>query len=98
MVPYLNSIHQTLYSWRSGRNADGWKLSVEELLDSHTEDDHDTSGDSEAPAKVQAVPRLKDDLFALGKLSERDKPYKVPVCVKRNGWVGYGMGDGGCIW
>ena len=29
------------------------------------------SGDSEASAKVQAVPRLKDDLFALGKMQKR---------------------------
>ena len=98
MVSYLKGIHQTLDSWRSGINANGRKLSVEELREFHAEDDHDVSGDSEASAKVQAVPRLKDDLFALGKLLKRDEPYKVPVRVKRNGWVGYGMGDGGCIW
>ena len=32
-------------------------------------------------------------MFALGKLLEGDTSYKVPVRVRSNGWVEYGMGD-----
>ena len=31
MVPYLKGIHQTLDSWRTNRDSDGWKLSAKEL-------------------------------------------------------------------
>ena len=77
------------------RNADGWKLSLEVIREFYAENDHVMSGDTAAPATVQAVPRLKGDMFALGKLLEKDEPYKVPVYVRRNGWVGYGIGDAG---
>ena len=36
---------------------------------------------------------MKSDLFALRKLLEGDTSYKVPVRVRSNGWVEYGMGD-----
>lgn len=91
MVPYLKGIHQTLNYWRSDRNADSWKLSLKEIRDSYAERDNETSEDAKAPAKVQAVLRFKSDLFALGELLADDRPYKVPVRVKKNGWVGYGM-------
>ena len=58
---------------------------MEELREFYAEENDDMNMDSEAPARVQAVPRLKDDLFALGKLLDGDEPYKVPVRVKRNG-------------
>ena len=40
---------------------------MEELREFYAEENDDMNMDSEAPARVQAVPRLKDDLFALGK-------------------------------
>ena len=93
MVPYLKGIHQTLDSWRSGRNTDGWKLSLEKLREYYAEDGHEIGGNTEAPAKVQAVPHLKSEQFAMGELLVGDKPYKVPVRVRSNCWVRYGMGD-----
>ena len=38
---------------------------MEELREFYAEEKDDMNVDSEAPAKVQAVPRLKDDLTAL---------------------------------
>ena len=37
--------------------------------------------------------RLKSDLTAMTVLLEGEEPYRVPVRVRKNGWVGYGMGD-----
>ena len=58
MVPYLKGIYQTLDSWRSGRSKDGWNLSPEELIEFYSHEDHEISGESEAPVRVKAVPRL----------------------------------------
>ena len=77
MVSYLKSIHQTLDSWRPGKNTDDWRLSQEDLRELYAGMDHEIGGDTEAPSKVQAVPRLKSDLFALGKLMIGDEPYKI---------------------
>lgn len=63
----------------------GW---LEELRD-FIENVYVMSCDTVATTTVQAVPRLKGDMFALGKLLEKDEPYKVPVYVRRNRWVGY---------
>ena len=93
MVPYLKGIHQTLDSWRSGRSKDGWKLSPEELIEFYSHEEHEIIGESEAPVRVKAVPRLGNDLVAMIELLAGDVPYRVNVRVAKNGWVGYGMGD-----
>ena len=74
-------------------NTISWKLSREKLKKLYSTSQHNIDGDTEAQVKVQAVPRLKSDLFALGKLLEGDTPYKVPVRVRSNDWVVYDMGD-----
>ena len=79
MVPYLKGIHQTLDSWRPGRNT-GWRLSRKELKELYA-------------SMYNEIGRLKGDVFALGKLMEGDEPYNDPVRVRSSGWVGYGMGD-----
>ena len=93
MVPYLKGIHQTLDSWRSGRNRDGWKLSPAELREFYSTKDYAIAGDGEAPLEVKGMTRLKNDLTALDVLLEGEEPYRVPTRVRKNGWVGYGMGD-----
>ena len=93
MVPYLKIIHQTLDSWRPGRNTDGWRLSREELRELYAGTDHKIGGDAETLSNVHAVPRLKGDLFALEKLTVGNEPYQDPVRVSISGLVGYGMGD-----
>ena len=85
MVPYLKGIHQTLDSWRTGRNKDGWKLSPEELREFCSHEDHEIVGESKAPVKVKAVPRLGDDLVPMTELLAGDVPYRVPVRVAKNG-------------
>ena len=90
MVPYLKSIHQTLDSWRPGRDADGWKLSLEELREFYAEEKEDTNVDSETPAKVQAVPRLTE--FIVG---WRGTIQGSCSCQKE--WVGR-LWNGGRIW
>ena len=79
IVPYLKGIHQNLDSWKAGRNVDDWRLSREELRELYATSQHNICRDTETSVKVQAVPRLKSDMFALGKLLEGNAPYKVPV-------------------
>ena len=93
MVPYLKVTHQTLDSWRSGRNKDGWKLFLEELREFYSPEDFEIPGDGGTPSKVKAVTRLKSDVAALTILLAGEDPYRVPVRVRKNGWVGYVMGD-----
>lgn len=45
-----------------------------------------------ALVKVKAVPRFHNDLVAMNVKYEGDKPYRDPVRVRKNGWVGCGMG------
>lgn len=85
MVPYLKDMHRTLKSWRSGKNGDGWKLSLEELRELNIEESLGMSEDAEIPAEVKSVLRLKGDLLALRKLLAGEKHYRVPVRVTRNG-------------
>ena len=95
LVPYLKGIHQTLDSWREGRDEHGWKLSPQELYQlNQGEGDLDhTQYDKKAPVRVIAVPRLKSDLEAISFLLEGEAPTRAPVRVTKTGWVGYGMGD-----
>jgi len=54
VCPYLKGIYQTLDSWRSGRDSDGWNFTKEELFQFMTSDeDFDNSYQDEgAPACV----------------------------------------------
>ena len=63
MRPYLKGIHQTLYSWREGRDEDYSKLTRQKLITESVESLK--SFDKEARSVVKLASRLKDDLFAL---------------------------------
>ena len=95
MVPYLKGIHQTLDSWRLGRNEDGWKLSCEELSDLSISGGYEISKEVEerAPVKVKAVSLHHNHLVAMKALLADEEPYCPFVRVEKNGWVGYGMSD-----
>ena len=72
MKPYLKGIHQTLDSWRKGRDKEGWKLSNRELMV--------VIGDkggvfdpilvTETTSYVKILTRLSNDLNALKVLFE----------------------------
>ena len=108
MVPYLKGIHHTLESWRIGRDEDGWKFSRaqwEDLLEGEGESVEGTaeleelkmkyknSHLQEAPAKVQAVRRLMQDLESLAVLFEGDLPTKRLIRGSDILDIIYGFGD-----
>ena len=79
MKPYLKGIHQTLDSWRKGRDKDGWKLSRRELLAviEDKEGDYDPVMDKDAPSRVKPVSRLRNDLTALTTWALEGMPWSV---------------------
>ena len=95
MKPYLKGIHQTLDSWRKGRDKDGWKLSRRELLAviEDKEGDYDPVMDKDAPSRVKPVSRLRNDVTALTLLFEGEEPKQISIRVIETAWVGYGLGD-----
>ena len=95
MKPYLKGIHQTLDSWRKGRDREGWKLSKRELMAviGDKGGEYDPIPDVDAPSRVKPVIRLDNDLKALRALFEGDEPKQIPIRLAKTGWVGYGLGD-----
>ena len=95
MCPYLKGIHQTLDSWRAGRDKDSWKLNRRELLAAITSNYEEVilDNEKEAPIKVKPASRLQDDLDALDFLLEGPISKRVSVRVKNSGFVHYGIGD-----
>ena len=95
LCPYLKGIHQTLDSWHSGRDNDGWKLTKAELfkfMKSDEEFDNSYQVDG-APASVLLASRLKENLEALAFLLDGSTAKRVPVRLVSTGFVHYGMGD-----
>ncbi|KAL7571306.1 hypothetical protein ACA910_007627 [Epithemia clementina (nom. ined.)] len=88
MVPYLKGLHLTLESWREDRDSDrcrktpqAWaEVPQNKFLRSG---DHTFNPDlctSDAPPKVVTpVNRFKDDVQALGKLTESETPPRILV-------------------
>ncbi|KAG7368517.1 hypothetical protein IV203_031260 [Nitzschia inconspicua] len=66
-----------------------WYLDSEELL----KPNHPTLGSSQGPAYVRAVPRLKDDMMALGRLLEGEAPPIRTIRKKNARKAFYGFGD-----
>ena len=85
MCPYLKGIHQTLDSWRPGRDKDGWKLERREMMMYLASKDGGVGfiGESEAPEDVYPVIRLASDLQALECLLMGDEPTRIPCRVKK---------------
>ena len=85
MVPYLKGIYLTLNSWREGRDVEGWPDSeMKRQFDEAREKVKDREGPELRskkghPVWSKAVPRLKDDLLALMRLTSYEDPPMIPV-------------------
>ena len=94
MTPYLKGIHQTLDSWRPGRDGDGWRLTmaeIKEAIDKHDEIKY--SYPSDAPTYVIPANRLEDDLKCLKRLFESEHPRVRHVRTNMISYAYYGFGD-----
>jgi hypothetical protein len=99
MIPYLKGLHLTIDSWQPNRDADGWKLPTAPGGTWNTPDTPD-----EAPAKVRAVGRLKQDLRVLEMLMQPLQPPSIParptatVCTAFMFGDASGTGFGQSLW
>ncbi len=107
MIPYLNGFHLTIEMWRGGRDAEGWKLpagdedSLEELEDEDAARVRHQAKLKQGDAGVYApkdglttpVPRLKDNVAALIRLSNFKLPPMQVVRPSQVVQVFYGFGD-----
>lgn len=85
ITPYLKGFHLTIDSWRSNRNAEGWKVRDSSL----SEEDCAL----QPPLEVRAVPRLRSDVLYLKQLFSATEP---PVRYVRSTQINvalYGFGD-----
>jgi hypothetical protein len=92
MVPYLKDVYHTLDSWRSGRDADGWK-SLRTYKPEDLTAEPPTRTRTRAPLRrrfksrtrdqppkfVRVVHRFKDDVGAPMKLTESETLPKIGV-------------------
>jgi len=88
ITPFLKGMHLTLDSWRPGRDAEGWKVSMTQV-----EMEAMTPIDDSAPEFVHAVPRLYDDLDCLGQLFQPSHPPIRFIRSTNIATVCYGFGD-----
>jgi hypothetical protein len=107
LVPFLKGFYLTLNSWRSGRDADDWKVSdkrwdliLEErfqngkISDLELAAELDRLSDPLAPTEVRASPRLMSDVLALGSMfGSTEDPPQVNLRSKRIVTIIYGFGD-----
>jgi hypothetical protein len=78
LTSYLIGLHMTIDSWRSGRDAEGWRMPLVSWrnLDKAEEEDWGGAEDTtptEAPNCVKAVPRLSHDMSVLLRLMGSEK-------------------------
>ena len=108
-TPYLKGIHNTLESWRPGRDEDGWKLSnadwVAYLAGQEGFEDVDRRNlkakrqqfrevhEEKAPAQVAVVRRLSHDLIAMWRLFVSKKPPLRLIRGREIAQAVYGFGD-----
>jgi hypothetical protein len=99
MAPFILGFHLTIDSWRPGRDEEGWRLrqaEVEANLESDDESDTEEAhgGEERAPPRlVLSVPRLRDDLNVLIKVTEVEAPPLRRVRASRKVNILYGFGD-----
>jgi hypothetical protein len=80
MQPYLKGFHLTLHGWQSNHDEKGWKLASNKMRreqddwPGETELGNGSAAETSHPARVKAVPRLKDDLRALETLTGSEIP------------------------
>ena len=90
LVPYMKGLHLTVDSWRPDPDDDGWKdPSSSTWIDASAP----ATPDQNPPTRVQAVPRLRRDLFALSTLMGSDKPTERIIRCQKMLLVLYGFGD-----
>jgi hypothetical protein len=86
----------TIDSWRGGRYGSGWRMakSLWEEIKKEDEDwSHAKVEEEEVPVYVEAVPRFKDDIWALQTLMGPEKPPLKRARTKKTANVFYGFGD-----
>lgn len=97
IIPYLKGLHLTIDSWRSGRDADGWKQhsaqtgvwdEAQNCWCPWVADDANM-----APSTVHAVPRLATDVASLQVLFSAPSPPLRFVRSPKITTVTYGFGD-----
>ena len=107
MVPYLKGFHLTIEMWRGGRNEEGWKLPEGDENTMFQGEDEDAArvrhriglkrGDAGAYAPCDGVtspvPRFKDDIAALTRLTAFEMPPLRVVRPAQVVQVFYGFGD-----
>jgi hypothetical protein len=96
LTSFLIGFHMTIDSWRPGRDDEGWRY-AQTLWEQMKKEDEDWSREEvnpeEVPVTVEAVPRFKDDLKALGRLMSAEHPPLKRARCKRTSKVYYGFGD-----
>ena len=98
MVPFLKGIHLTLDSWRPGRDSDGWRLTMSEMLargadKEGVEEDFAVLHAKGAPEFVTPSTRLEDDIATLRRLTSAESPPKRFIRSRLIATACYGFGD-----
>jgi hypothetical protein len=107
ITPYLKGFHLSEDVWRSGRDSDGWVpgntvVADDDEDDGSEEDDWwpdgseptDGTSDKDAPAIVEPVPRLVDDVKVLLRFFATSSPMQIIVRpIMGACYVAYGAGD-----
>lgn len=105
MTPYLKGLHLTLDAWRCDRDEEGWRKKgyrrpprVDRELDLRKFEDDSTDlesldDDEGAPELVTPVPRFRDDVIALKKLTQGNEPALQKCRVKTTMVAFYLLGD-----
>ena len=94
MTPYLKGIHQTLDGWRSGRDEDGWRMTLSEMKETKNyKEDLSYIHPTDAPKRVLPATRLEGDISCLEKLFESKYPVVRHVRCKLVTMAYYGFGD-----
>lgn len=92
MTPYLIGYHMTIDSWRPGRDEEGWRQAEpSEGVAAFEEARMEES--SEGPEFVRPVPRFRDDLSALQRLTAAEVPLRMRARARKAAGAFYGFGD-----
>jgi hypothetical protein len=93
MVPHLIGFHMSIDSWRNQRERDGWRLLRSIITRGKQGRWDDVDASAQAPATVEAVPRLAEDIRAIQYLMRSEVPALKRVHCGVTGKVYYGFGD-----
>lgn len=94
MQTYMTGMHLMIDLWRPGRESDGWLSSVKAIEELKLGGDWICYRPHErGPQKVQAAPRLVDNVEVLMEFFEMEIPPPYFVRGKKTGKVYYGFGN-----